>query len=193
MKKYFALLMIAATILSAGCGNKVAEVKQEAAEEVHEAVTDVKKTADKVDRKVAEVAGTTPTTGTAPAANIDQQVLLGGVAPGMTLDQVKQVLGEPTSVHDGDEFTFSNGVMVDLDDFGKVEEVKTYQAGVKTAGGISVGMTEQNLTAAYGAPAVTENDDGMIEYKYFSRDGSVKVKFYISNGTIVEIKSSLRD
>ena len=189
MKKYFALLMIAATILSAGCGNKVAEVKQEAAEEVHEAVTDVKKTADKVDRKVTEVTGTTPT----PATNIDQQVLLGGVAPGMTLDQVKQVLGEPTSVHDGDEFTFSNGVMIDLDDFGKVEEVKTYQAGVKTAGGISVGMTEQNLTAAYGAPAITENDDGMIEYKYFSRDGSVKVKFYISNGTIVEIKSSLRD
>ena len=58
MKKFLTVLMLAAMILSVGCGNKVEEVKQEAA-------SDVKDAATKVEQKAAEVTGTAPTTSTA--------------------------------------------------------------------------------------------------------------------------------
>lgn len=190
MKKTFALLMTAAMILSAGCGNtveqKANDIKQEAASEVKEAAKDVKQVADKVEQKADQVASNSS------AANVDGKFSIGGVTPGMSLDTIKQALGEPTSSHD-DEFTFSNGLMIETDDFGKVEEVKTRQAGVQTAAGIGVGMTEQNLFAAYDSPAATENDDGIAEHKYYSSDGQFKIEFDISNGNIVEIKCSFRD
>ena len=74
-----------------------------------------------------------------------------------------------------------------------VEEIKIRQAGVKTAGGVEVGMTEQNLIDAYGRAEVTENDDGVVEHKYFSGDRRIKLEFNVSNGKIVEIKCSLND
>ena len=183
MKKFFAVLMLAALLMT-GCGNQaqhaVNEVKQEA-------VSEVKETADKVVQKVDRFAGNTPT------ANADAKFSLGGISPGMTLDEVKRILGEPTSMHDSDNYAFANGLMVDLDDFGNVEDIKTYQSGAKTGAGIAVGMTEQNLTAAYGAPATTEHDDGLLEYKYYSGDGRIKIEFKLGNGTVTEIKCSLND
>ena len=74
-----------------------------------------------------------------------------------------------------------------------VEEIKIRQAGVKTSSGVEVGMTEQNLIDAYGRADSTENDDGIVEYKYYSGDRRIKLEFNVSNGTIVEIKCSLND
>ena len=178
-------------LISTGCGNPaqqaVNEVKQEAVSEVKEAAADVKETADKVAQKADQIAGN------APVANADAKFSFGGISPGMTLDAVKKVLGEPTSVHDNDEYTFANGLMVDFNDFGNAEDIKIYQSGAKTGAGIAVGMTEQNLTATYGAPAATENDDGLLEYKYYNGDGRIKIEFKIGNGTVTEIKCSLND
>ncbi|MBE8950434.1 MAG: hypothetical protein SR3Q1_07535 [Quinella sp. 3Q1] len=184
MKKFLAAAMLAAMILSAGCGDKVEDVKQEAAQEVKEAAADVKDAAAKVEQKAAEVAGT-PTT-------VDEKFSLGGIAPGMSFDEAKKILGEPTAQHDDDEFTFANGLTVDVEG-NVVEEVKIRQAGVKTAGGVEVGMTEQNLVEAYGRADSTENDDGVVEHKYYSGDRRIKMEFNVSNGTIIEIKCSLND
>ena len=187
MKKFFAVLISAAMILSVGCGNKVEEVKQEAASEVQEAASDVKDAACKVEQKAAEIAGTAPASG-----NVDEKFSLGKVAPGMSFDEAKKILGEPTSQHDDDEFTFANGLMIDVER-NIVEEIKIRQAGVKTGQGVEVGMTEQNMIDAYGRAEVTENDDGIVEHKYYSGDRRIKLEFDVSNGTIVEIKCSLRD
>ena len=185
MKKFLAVLITVAMALSVGCGNKVEEVKQEAVSEVQEAASDVKDAATKVEQKAAEVAGTAPT------SNVDSKFSLGGISPGMTFDEAKKILGEPTAQHDEEEFTFANGLTVDVEG-NVVEEVKTRQAGVKTGAGVEVGMTEQNMIDAYGA-GLTENDDGVIEHKYYSGDRRIKLTFEVSNGSIAEIKSSLRD
>lgn len=178
MKKFLAAMMLASMILSVGCGNKVEEAKQEAA-------TEVKDAAAKVEQKAAEVAGT-PTN-----ATVDKKFSLGGIFPGMNFDEAKKILGEPTAQHD-DEFTFANGLMIDAEK-NIVEEIKIRQAGVKTSSGVEVGMTEQNLIDAYGRADSTENDDGIVEYKYYSGDRRIKLEFNVSNGTIVEIKCSLND
>ena len=179
MKKFLAALLAASMILSAGCGNKVEEAKQEAA-------ADVKDAAAKVEQKAAEVAGTAPTGG-----NVDEKFSPGGISPGMTFDEAKKILGEPTAQHDDDEFTFANGLIIDTER-NVVEEIKIRQAGV-AAGGVEVGMTEQNMIDAYGRADSTENDDGVVEHKYYSSDRRLKLEFDVSNGKIVEIKCSLRD
>ena len=183
MKKVFAILMAAAMLLSVGCGNKVEEVKQEAASEVKEVADDVKDAAAKVEQKAAEVAGETP--------NVDQKFSIGGISPGMSFDEAKKILGEPNQ-YDDDEFAFANGLRVDVEG-NIVEEIKIRQAGVKTSSGVEVGMTEQNMIDAYGRADSAEDDDGVVEHKYYSGDRRIKLTFDVSNGTIVEIKSSIRD
>ncbi|MBQ3336356.1 MAG: hypothetical protein IJG80_03025 [Selenomonadaceae bacterium] len=187
MKKVLTVLMLAAMVLSVGCGNKVEEAKQEAASEVQEAAADVKDAAAKVEQKAAEVTGNAPAT-----ATVDEKFSLGGVSPGMSVDEAEKILGTPTAQLDDDEFTFANGLTVDVE-MNAVEEIKIRQAGVKTGAGVEVGMTEQNMIDAYGPAEVTENDDGVVEHKYYSGDRRIKLKFDVSNGTIVEIKCSLRD
>ncbi|MBR3497684.1 MAG: hypothetical protein IKO05_01675 [Selenomonadaceae bacterium] len=186
MKKVLTVLMLAAMVLSVGCGNKVEEAKQEAASEVQEAAADVKDAAAKVEQKAAQV------TGNAPATTVDEKFSLGGISPGMSVEEAEKILGTPTAQLDDDEFTFANGLTVDVE-MNAVEEIKIRQAGVKTGAGVEVGMTEQNMIDAYGPADVTENDDGVVEHKYYSGDRRIKLKFDVSNGTIVEIKCSLRD
>ena len=185
MKKFLTALMLAAVMIS-GCGNKVEEVKQEAVTEVQEAAADVKDAAVMVEQTAAQVTGTAPTT------TVDEKFSLGGVSPGMTVDEAERILGAPTAQHDDDEFIFANGLMVDVEG-PFVEEIKIRQAGVKTAAGVEVGMTEQDMINAYGPAEITEYDDGVVEHKYFSSDRRIKLKFDVSNGKIFEIKCSLRD
>ena len=187
MKKILAALMLAMMILSVGCGEKVEEVKQNAACEVRDKTADVKDAASKIEQEAAQVAGETPKSG-----NVDEKFSIGGISPGMTFDEAKKILGEPTAQHDDDEFTFANGLIIDVEG-NIVEEIKIRQAGVKTAGGVEVGMTEQNLIDAYGRADSTENDDGVVEHKYYSGDRRLKLEFDVSNGTIVEIKLGIED
>ena len=174
MKKFLATLF-AATLLISGCGDKAEDVKSDA--------TKVEDAATKIEQKAAQIAQT-PT--------VDEKFSLGGISPGMTFDEAKKILGEPTAQHDGDEFTFANGLMIDVE-MNSVEEIKIRQAGVKTGAGVEVGMTEQNLIDAYGRANATEDDDGLVEHKYFSGDKLTKLEFDVSNGSIVEIKCSLND
>ena len=109
----------------------------------------------------------------------------------MSLDDAKKLFGEPSATHE-DEFTFANGLELELDN-GRVADIKIRQAGVSTGAGVAVGMTEQDLANAYGQPASTENDDGKIEHKYFSGDGRIKLEFDVVNGIITEIKCSFVD
>ena len=168
MKKFFATLILAAMVLSTGCGNKS------------------ENPAPPVEQKPAA------STETSPANSPAEKFSIGGISPGMSLDDAKKILGEPTSTHDNDEFTFANGLELELDN-GRVTEIKIRQAGVSTGADVAVGMSEQDLANAYGQPASTENDDGKIEHKYFSGDGRIKLEFDVVNGRITEINCSLDD
>lgn len=177
MRRILAILSML-IIFSTGCGD------------ASTSVDDVKKdAAEKVEQKAAAVTG-----GEKSAKNVAEKFSLGGVYPGMTLEEVKNILGEPTSRHDDEEFIFDNGLVIEIDKHNNlVEEIQTHQAGVATGAGVEVGMTEQNLIDAYGAADYVENHGGKVEHKYHSADRLFKMEFEIYNGIISEIKIQLDD
>ena len=185
-------------LLSTGCGDdSAANIKKTAETAVENKVNEVEKdVASKVQdvaNDVSQKAGNIANNG---AGNVSsaQKVSLGGISLGMTFEEVKNILGEPVSNHDNDEFIFSNGVKVEMDDHRNVvEKIETRQAGTSASGGIAVGMTEQNLLDSYGKPAYEDFDDGAKEYKYFGDDRRQKIVFKIYNGAISEIKCELDD
>ena len=191
MKKVL-IILSALIFFSAGCGDAstaVNDVKKDAAEKVQETASEVKETAEKIEQKAAVVAG-----GEKSAQNVTEKFSLGGIYPGMTLSEVKNILGEPVSRHDDDEFIFSNGIIVEIEKHSDiVEKIQTHQAGVATGAGVAVGMTEQNLIDAYGAADKVENHGGKVEHKYHSADRLLKIEFEIRNGIISEIEIQLDD
>ena len=190
VKNIFAIIFFAAFIfLSAGCGsdsaqttveNKVDEVKKDTASKIQDV-------ANEVSQKAGEIANE-------GGGSSAQEISLGGISPGMTFDEVKSILGEPSSTHDHDEFNFANGLIVEFDDHKNiVKEIEAQQAGSSAAGGIEVGMTEQKLLEVYGQPERKESDDGATEYKYFSSDRTKKIVFKVYNDKISKIKCELDD
>ena len=171
MKKLFATLLLAAMVLSTGCGGK-SETPAPPAEQKPAASTPAPPAEQK------------------PASN--EKFSLGGISPGMSLDDAKKILGEPTSTHDNDEFIFANGLELELEN-GRVADIKVRQGNVPTGAGVAVGLTEQDLANAYGQPASTKNDDGKIEHTYLSGDGRIKLEFDVAGGLVTEIKCSLVD
>lgn len=191
MRKILAILSML-IIFSTGCGDAstaVDNVKKDAAEKVQETAGEVKNVAEKVEQKAAAVKGEEKS-----VQNVAEKFSLGGIYPGMTLEEVKNILGEPAAKHDDEEFIFSNGLAVEIDKKNNVvEEIQTHQAGVATGAGIEVGMNEQNLIDAYGAADFVENHGDKVEHKYHSADGLMKIEFEFYNGIISEIKIQLDD
>ncbi len=200
MKNIFTVIFFAAFLfLSTGCGDvsAVDDVKKSAETAVENKVDEVKKDAAS---KVADVANEVGKKATEIATddkvnfNSAKDFSLGGISPGMTLAEVKDILGEPVSHHDDDEFSFANGLLVEFDDHKHiVKEIKTKLEGVFSAGGIGIGMTEQKLLEIFGNPERKDFDDGATEYKYFSGDRTKKIVFKVYNGKISEIKCELDD
>ena len=172
MKKLFATLLLAAMVLSTGCGGK-SETPAPPAEQKPAASTPAQPAEQK------------------PASSAEK-FSLGGISPGMSLDDAKKILGEPTSTHDNDEFIFANGLELELEN-GRVADIKVRQGNVPTGAGVAVGLTEQDLANAYGQPASTKNDDGKIEHTYLSGDGRIKLEFDVAGGLVTEIKCSFVD
>ena len=121
------------------------------------------------------------------------QIALGGIEPGFTIEQVKQVCGEPT-YNGGDTLVFGDLVVkVDDDRPGIVEEVIVRGGNIATPAGIKVGMSESALNEAYGRADDVDRDTNDTEYTYKSDDGKKKLEFKVVNGVIVKIKCELRD
>ena len=215
MKKLLATLMLAAMVLSTGCGNTMDGAKkdaQEAAQKVEQKADEVKQDAanvkadveQKVDEVKADAAQKADEVKADAAQKADEvkqdvadmkgavagrEIAIGGVKLGVNPDAVKAVLGEPTFAGD-DEFIFANGLEIELDN-GVVTEIKSTRAGVKTAQGIEVGMMEYALNNFCGAADdVDIDDDGEVEYKYFGGDKKSNVVYTARNGLITEIKCS---
>ena len=190
MKKILAILSML-IIFCAGCGDTstaVDDVKKDAAAKVQETAGEVKDVAEKVEQKAAAIKNDGQTRISA------EKFSIGGIFPGMTLEEVKNLLGEPAARHDDDEFIFSNGLVVEIEKHGDtVKEIQTHQAGVATGGGVEVGMNEQNLIEAYGAADFIENHGGKVEHKYHSADGLFKIVFEVRDGIISEIEAELND
>ena len=208
MKKTLALLMLAAMLISTGCGSNTADgVKkdaQEAQQKVEQKVDDAKAKADQAKKdatqKVDEAKKDAATVANDAAQKVEQVaenikgrlIALEGVKPGMTLDEVKKIFGEPTSTS-GDNVTFGNGLTVETNDAGKVNDVRVTQAGIRTPEGVEVGMADSALNEYCGpADKIDIEGDGEVDYKYFGVDGMSQVTYTTRNGIITEIKCSLK-
>ncbi|MBQ7723139.1 MAG: hypothetical protein IJT57_02335, partial [Selenomonadaceae bacterium] len=172
MKKTFAVLMIAAMILSAGCGNtmdgakkdaqdaaakveqkadeakdaankaaddaskKADEMKSDANAKVDEAKDAANKAADDASKKVDEMKSDAnakmdamkseaETMATDMTSMLNEQVIaINGIKPGASVEELKSVFGEATSV-DGNTMTFADGLKVVLDGANKVKSIST--------------------------------------------------------------------
>ena len=130
---------------------------------------------------------------TAFASVAPQQVALGGIEPGMSLEQAKNLGGE-IAYSDYEKTVFKSGLIIKVDDDrpGVVEEVAVKNGEVKTPAGIAWGMSADKLNEAYGQADKIDSDRQDTEYKYFTADGSKEIEFTVKNGVITKISCELR-
>jgi len=188
VKNIFAIIFFAAFIIfSTGCGNETATVENKVEEVKQDAALKVQDVANEVSQKAGEIANNGGNNST-----FTQEISLGGISPGMTFEEVKNILGEPVSSHDHEEFNFANGVFIEMDDHKNVvKEIKSKVEGVAAIGDVAIGSAEQKLLDTFGTPTRTEFDDGATEYKYIGN--GKKIVFKVFNGKISEIKCELDD
>ena len=177
MKKLLAVSMLAAMILSAGCGENTMEGMKKDTEEASQKIEQAAKDAD---AKWLEMRDQIHS----------KAIELSGVKPGMTLEDAIKILGEPVQTDD-DKLIFDNGVELEIDkDSNTVEELK----GDTNAAGVQVGMPEDSLKEMCGpADDLEDKGGGNVEYIYYSTDKKSKVTYKAHNGIITEIVSSLND
>ncbi|MBQ8698511.1 MAG: hypothetical protein IJ741_06545 [Schwartzia sp.] len=133
---------------------------------------------------------------TALAAVPSSEIALGGVAPGMDIDEAIAAFGTPTYRDKGAEAHFSNGVKIDLDEYERatIEEIKlSRKTGVATPAGITIGSPESAIKEAYGEPDKLEYDGGKNKYTYYASDSGMKLKIEAAHGAIIKIKCELDD
>ena len=122
------------------------------------------------------------------------QVTLGNLQPGMTINQVKKIYGEPLRV-DGDKWIYRNFYIEVGDHRDIVEEIVTEDGIFTTSDGVAVSMKEEVLNKFYGK--ADKVDVGPYssnkEYEYYSSDHKYKMEFKIQNGIIIKIKCELND
>ncbi len=122
-----------------------------------------------------------------------QQVSLGGIEPGMSLEQAKNLGGEIVYA-DYEKTVFKSGLIIKVDDDrpGIVEEVMIKAGEVKTPAGIALGMSADKLNGVYGQADKVDVDRQDTEYKYFTADGAKEIEFTVKNGVITKISCELR-
>ena len=130
----------------------------------------------------------------AAAQNSDPKFSFGGISLGMNLQEVKNILGEPITQLDDDEFIFSNGLQIEIHKRdNSVEKIKTHKVGGATDTGVAVGMSAQKLSEIYGTADKVENKHGKTEYKYYGANGLYEIEFTVKNGVIESIEAETRD
>lgn len=123
-----------------------------------------------------------------------QEAVLGGIAPGMDLKQAESLGGE-VAYSDYEKTIFKSGLIVKVDDDrpGVVEEVLIKSGSLKTPAGLALGMSEAEISQAYGPADKIDRDREDTEYKYFTNDGTKKLEFTVKNGVITKISCELRN
>ena len=120
------------------------------------------------------------------------QVVLGGIERGASVQSVEDTYGKPDKVEKkmgsaGEKVEYKYGDSLEVDFFnGKVHEVEiSHNSEVKTAAGIGLGATAADVEAAYGTPDLVKED----KYVYFVEgDRSQGLKFKFKLGKVAKIE-----
>lgn len=157
----------------------------DATAKVDEMKSDADKMAKDAAAKVDEVA-------TDVTSMMNERVIaLNGIKPGASLEELKTVFGEATSV-DGNTMTFADGLKVVLDGANKVKSISTTTEAFDTAEGVYVGASEYSLNDYCGPADAVRVANGVAEYEYNSGDKKSIVVYKAQNGVITEIICSLK-
>ena len=173
---------------------KAEEMKSDAAAKVDEAKDAANKAAEDANAKVDEMkSDAEKMAGDMKNAMASRVAALNGIMPGASIDDLKAQFGEATSTA-GDVMTFANGLKVKFDDASKkVKEISTTDSTFTTPEGMYVGADEYLLNEYCGpADEVEKDDDGEVEYKYFSSDKKSEVVYTSKNGIITEITCAVK-
>ena len=124
------------------------------------------------------------------AAVDGDKISLGGVAPGMSEQDLINAFGQPT-YRDGDDWSYKTfNVEVER---GIVEKVSTRFDSIITPDGVRVGQAAEVLNDTFGKADKVDQDSDGVEYEYYSTDGTKKIEFKVVNGIIAKITCEVRD
>ncbi|MBQ7515194.1 MAG: hypothetical protein IJS96_02825 [Schwartzia sp.] len=143
----------------------------------------------------AIAAGMMMTATTALASLPSEEIAIGGIAPGATVEEAKTAFGAPV-FEKKNGMTFGNGVVIDTKKKapGIVHEIEADEhCAAATPAGVKVGMSADVLSEKYGEADRVEIEFGDTEYKYYSHDGQLKMEFEVENGIITKIECEIRD
>ena len=212
MKKILAALMLAAMVLSAGCGNnamdgakkdaqeaaaKVDEAKNEAAAKVDEAKNEAAAKVDEMksdaNAKMDAMKSDAETMANDMASMMNERVVaLSGLMPGTaTVEDIEAKFGEAIST-EGNTMTFADGLKVVLDGAKKVKSISTTSESFDTPEGMYVGAYEYSLNDLCGPADNIRVANGIAEYEYNSGDKKSVTIYKAQDGFITEIVCSLK-
>ena len=124
------------------------------------------------------------------AAVEGDKISLGGIAPGMSEQELIDAFGQP-NYRDGEDWTYKT-FKVEVER-GIVTEVSTRMNSIITPDGVRVGLAAESLNDTFGKADKVDNDRDGIEYEYYSTDGTKKIEFKVVNGVISKISCDLRN
>ena len=126
------------------------------------------------------------------AAISPNKIAIGKITPGMSVQDLISICGQPNYKH-GDHWEYGNfTVEVDDDRPNIVEKIETRSGGISTPDGIAVGQNADVLNSLGQADKVDVEHDG-TEYEYFNADRTKKIEFKVVNGGIVKISCKIID
>lgn len=118
------------------------------------------------------------------------QIEIGGIKYGATINDVEKIFGRPDKVstktkHYGEKIKYHYGDLEIKFINGKVSEIEMEEHGnLKTAAGIGIGSTIADVERAYGRADSVHKD----KYVYFTDDKALRLVFEFKNGVVHEIK-----
>ncbi len=222
MKKTFAVLMLAAMLFSAGCGNTMDGAKkdaQDAAAKVEQKANEAKDAATaKVDeakdaatqaadaakdtanqaadtaKETADAAKDAAATAINEAADAvnGRVVALGGLMPGSTSLDDVKAMFGEATEVNGKVMTFVDGLKVTVDDANKVKTITTTSPSFDSGDGVYVGDADYALNEYCGPADAIRQVSDGVEYEYNSGDRKSVVIYKATNGIISEITCSLK-
>lgn len=118
---------------------------------------------------------------------------IGHAVPGMHVDDLIRLYGQPVSRH-GDDLIFRNfKAEIDDDHHNRIESIETRSGVIATPAGVAVGQSADILTRVYGAADRVDVEHDESEYEYYSHDYSKKIEFKVVNGIIIKIECKVQD
>ena len=123
-----------------------------------------------------------------------EQIMLGGMHPGMSVSEVIEMYGDPLR-REGDKIVY-DGFYVEVDDNNPtyVEEIVALDGRLGTFDGMEIGNSEDELRKACGKPdkIASSATSHKKEFTYYSNDNKTKLEFTLERGIISKISCEFR-